>query len=64
MSRIELRSLSKRYGQTLALKQVDLTLEGQKIVGLLGRNGAGKTTLLNLLTAEASSHGGNHRHRW
>lgn len=52
MSRIELRSLSKRYGQTLALNQVDLTLEGQKIVGLLGRNGAGKTTLLNLLTAK------------
>ena len=52
MSRIELRGLSKRYGHNLALSEVDLTLEGQKIYGLLGRNGAGKTTLLNLLTAK------------
>lgn len=52
MSRIELRGLSKRYGHNLALSEVDLALEGQKIYGLLGRNGAGKTTLLNLLTAK------------
>jgi len=52
MSRIELRGVSKRYGHNLALNEVNLTLEGQKIYGLLGRNGAGKTTLLNLLTAK------------
>jgi ABC-2 type transport system ATP-binding protein len=52
MSRIELRALSKRYGQNPALNQLDLTLEGQKIYGLLGRNGAGKTTLLNLITSK------------
>ncbi|HPT84084.1 MAG TPA: hypothetical protein PLM25_09340 [Limnochordia bacterium] len=37
MSRIELRGVSKRYGHNLALNEVNLTLEGQKIYGLLGR---------------------------
>ncbi|MGI6673899.1 MAG: hypothetical protein ACOX53_06140 [Limnochordia bacterium] len=37
MSRIELRALSKRYGQNPALNQLDLTLEGQKIVRAFGQ---------------------------
>lgn len=40
------RQLSKRFGSTLALDQVDLELTPSSIVGLLGRNGGGKTTLL------------------
>jgi ABC-2 type transport system ATP-binding protein len=40
--------LSRRYGTTHALDDVDLTLE-RGITGLLGPNGAGKTTLLSIL---------------
>lgn len=47
---IEVRSVSKNFGDTCALDQVSLTLEENKIYGLLGRNGAGKSTLLNIIT--------------
>lgn len=50
MSGIEIKNLTKRYGDTVALDDVTLTLEENKIYGLLGRNGAGKTTLLNIMT--------------
>ena len=46
---LETRALSKRYGATLALNNVDLTLPKGKIVGLLGPNGSGKTTLLKIV---------------
>ena len=50
MSYIEVKGLSKRFGQVEALKNVHLNLEKDKIYGLLGRNGAGKSTLLSLMT--------------
>lgn len=46
---IELKDLSKSYGSTKVLSNVDLTLEENKIYGLLGRNGVGKTTLLKII---------------
>jgi ABC-2 type transport system ATP-binding protein len=50
MSTIEIKNVTKRFGKTEALKNVSLTLEPEKIYGLLGRNGAGKTTLINVIT--------------
>ena len=50
MSGIEVKNVSKSYGTVKALEDVSLTLEENKIYGLLGRNGAGKTTLLNIIT--------------
>ena len=47
---IQVEELSKVYGKVQALDSVSLTLEANKIYGLLGRNGAGKSTLLNLIT--------------
>ena len=47
---IELKKVSKRFGQTQALDEVSLTFGGQKIYGLLGNNGAGKSTMLNIIT--------------
>ncbi|MDL2294059.1 ABC transporter ATP-binding protein [Ruminococcaceae bacterium OttesenSCG-928-D13] len=47
---IEIKGLTKHYGNVQALRGIDLTLEPGKIYGLLGRNGAGKTTMLNILT--------------
>ncbi|MFX8215204.1 ATP-binding cassette domain-containing protein, partial [Acinetobacter baumannii] len=41
--------LTKKYGRTYALRNLDLRLEENVIYGLLGRNGAGKTTLLNTI---------------
>ena len=50
MSTIVITGVTKDYGATRALDNINLTLEPNKIYGLLGRNGAGKTTLLNLIT--------------
>ncbi len=50
MNGIEVRNITKTFGQVKALDNVTLTLAEGKIYGLLGRNGAGKSTLLNILT--------------
>ncbi len=42
-------ALTKRFGPLVAVDDVDLTVEGGRIVGLLGPNGSGKTTLIRLL---------------
>jgi ABC-2 type transport system ATP-binding protein len=55
---LEARSLSKRYGSTLALNNVDITLPKGKIVGLLGPNGSGKTTLLKIVAGLLTPTGG------
>ncbi|WP_193597516.1 ABC transporter ATP-binding protein [Microbacterium sp. YJN-G] len=49
---IEVRNLTKRYKDTVALDGVSLSIEKDTIYGLLGRNGAGKTTLMSILTAQ------------
>ena len=46
---IEIKQVSKRFGETQALDRVSLTLEENKIYGLLGSNGAGKSTLLGIV---------------
>jgi ABC-2 type transport system ATP-binding protein len=42
--------LTKRFGATLALADVDLTVDEGSVLALLGPNGAGKTTLVRILT--------------
>ncbi len=42
-------NLTKQYGATTALNQINLSLVEGKIVGLLGPNGSGKTTLIKLI---------------
>ena len=49
MNALEVRHLTKHYGATPALCDLDLTLAPGRIVGLMGDNGAGKTTLLKIL---------------
>jgi ABC-2 type transport system ATP-binding protein len=46
---IEARQLSRRYGPTVAVAGLDLTLRQGEILGLLGPNGAGKTTTMKML---------------
>jgi ABC-2 type transport system ATP-binding protein len=46
---IELRQLTKRYGKTLAVDRLDLSVAGGEIFGFLGPNGAGKTTTIRMM---------------
>jgi ABC-2 type transport system ATP-binding protein len=47
---VSCRGLVKRFGDSTAVDDVDLTVERGEIVGLLGPNGAGKTTTIRVLT--------------
>ena len=48
-SLLEIEKISKSFGGISAVKDVDLSIETNKIVGLVGPNGAGKSTLLKLI---------------
>ena len=41
--------ITKKYGPLIALNNIDLSIEGGRIIGLLGPNGSGKTTLIKLI---------------
>lgn len=47
---IQMRGISKNFGGVKALKEVDLQLGSQEVLGLVGDNGAGKSTLIKILT--------------
>jgi len=55
---LEVRSLSKSFGRTPALKGVDLQVPAGQMVGVIGRSGAGKSTLLRLLNRLAEPSAG------
>jgi ABC-2 type transport system ATP-binding protein len=54
---IEARGLTKRYGDTTALRGVDLDVRPGRIVGLIGPNGAGKTSLIKAVLGLTSFDG-------
>ncbi len=47
---IEVKKLTKNYGNNRGIKNLTFKVEKGEILGLLGSNGAGKTTTMNLLT--------------
>ncbi len=47
---IEIKGLTKSYGDTMALDGVNINIKKGEFFGLLGPNGAGKTTTINILT--------------
>ena len=47
---IEVKNVTKRYGDFYAVRNINFTIEEGEIVGFLGQNGAGKTTTMNMLT--------------
>jgi simple sugar transport system ATP-binding protein len=48
--RLELRNVSKSFGEVKALENINFQLGRNEIVGLLGDNGAGKSTLIKIIT--------------
>lgn len=58
---IDIKNLTKKYGQLAALNDLSLTLHGGQIVGLLGENGCGKTTLLKVLGGALTQYDGTVR---
>jgi ABC-2 type transport system ATP-binding protein len=47
---LETRNLVKKYGDLMAVKDVNLAIQQGEIFGLLGPNGAGKTTIISMIT--------------
>ena len=52
---IEVRNLTKRYGQHYAVNDISFTVNDGEILGFLGPNGAGKTTTMNIITGYISA---------
>ncbi len=48
--RLELKNVSKSFGEVKALEDISLQLGRNEVVGLLGDNGAGKSTLIKIIT--------------
>lgn len=47
---LEMKDISKRFGEVQALRQVDFAVARNEVVGLVGDNGAGKSTLIKIVT--------------
>ncbi len=55
---LEIKGLSKRYGETVALDRADISLDFGEIHTILGENGSGKSTLVKLLSGIVSPDAG------
>jgi ABC-2 type transport system ATP-binding protein len=55
---IEVRNLTKRYGEYEAVRGIDITVRRGEVFGLLGPNGAGKTTTVEILEGYRERSGG------
>lgn len=51
MNAIEIKNISKQYGDTQALKDINFSVKPGELFGLIGPDGAGKTTLFQILTS-------------
>lgn len=56
---IEVKNLTKSYGDKKAINGISFTVEDGEILGFLGPNGAGKSTTMNILTGYISSTSGS-----
>ena len=56
---VEIKHLSKHYGNVLAVDDISFVANPGEILGLLGPNGAGKSTTLNIITGYLSSSEGS-----
>ena len=58
MSVIEIHDLVKKYGETLAVDNLNLNIKKGGVYGFLGPNGAGKSTTMNIITGYIGSTAG------
>lgn len=56
---IQTKNLSKSYGKTQVLKNIDLTIEEGEFTAIMGPSGSGKTTLMNTLSTIDRFDGGD-----
>lgn len=56
--KMELRNISKHFGEIQSLRGVDFHVDAGEVVGLLGDNGAGKSTLIKIITGYHQPTGG------
>jgi branched-chain amino acid transport system ATP-binding protein len=56
---LDVKGLTKSYGQLLALRDVSFSINENEIVGLIGPNGAGKSTLIGLLSGAIDATAGS-----
>ena len=47
---IELKNVTKRFGDKVAVQEMNLEIPSGSITGFIGPNGAGKTTTINMMT--------------
>jgi simple sugar transport system ATP-binding protein len=47
---VDMTGIDKRFGSTVALSSVDLSISAGQCLGLVGRNGAGKSTIVSILS--------------
>ena len=60
---LEVRGLTKLFGQVVAARDIDVSVGPREIVGIIGTNGAGKTTFVNMVTGYARPSAGRIRFR-
>ena len=58
---LEVADVRKRYGKTVAVDGISLSVNDGEMFGLLGPNGAGKTTLISILSGLSDADGGEVR---
>ena len=51
-------NITKKYGNQMAVNNVNMTIKKGEIYGFIGQNGAGKTTLIRLITGLIHKTGG------
>ena len=56
---LEIKAISKRYGNTIALDEISITAKAGEILGIAGPNGAGKSTLIKILAGEVEFDSGS-----
>ena len=55
---VECKGLKKSYGKIPVIKELNLSLERGRIIGILGPNGSGKTTLIKILAGILNKNAG------
>jgi len=56
---IEVKNITKKYGNVVAVDDISFTIKDGEIIGLLGPNGAGKSTTMNTITGFIEQTEGN-----